>query len=180
MPFKSKINWDLEKQNILFMGEKHKTLAEIGSHYGVSSQRIKQVCLKLNIHPSLIGKKSKKASVDAAYRKKWGNKNGTAIYDQQREKYRLKKANCFRAGIEFNISFGDIEWNAYCPMLGIKLDYFAISKQDNMPSFDRIDSLKGYVLGNVQIISLRANRIKNDATVEELCKIAEYMKNLKQ
>jgi hypothetical protein len=178
MPFKSKINWELEKQNILFMGEKHRTYQEIANHYGVSKQRIKQVCDKLNIHPTLIGKKSLKGSREAEYRKKWGNKNGTAIYDQQREKYRLKKANATRAGVEFNINFGDIVWNTHCPMLGIELDYFASGRKENMPTFDRIDSLKGYVHGNVQIISMRANRIKNDSTVEELCKIADYMRNL--
>lgn len=178
MTFKSKINWDLEKQNILFMGEKHRTYQEIAEHYGVSKQRIKQVCQKLNIHPHLIGKKAQKIYKDAEYRKKWGNKNGTAIYDQQREKYRQKKANSVRTGVEFNINFGDIVWNSHCPMLGIELDYFAMGGKDNMPSFDRIDSLKGYVTGNVQIISLRANRIKNDATVDELCKIADYMRNL--
>lgn len=36
---------------------------------------------------------------------------------------------------------------------------------------------KGYVKGNVHWISRRANRIKSDATVEELEKIISYMKD---
>ena len=36
------------------------------------------------------------------------------------------------------------------------------------PSLDRIDGAKGYVKGNVRVISHRANMLKNDATIEEL------------
>ena len=51
----------------------------------------------------------------------------------------------------------------------------------NSPSIDRIDSTKGYVKGNVKIISLRANMMKNDANLQELQKfcnnILNYMNN---
>jgi hypothetical protein len=40
--------------------------------------------------------------------------------------------------------------------------------RDNAPALDRIDSKKGYVKGNVRIISNRANKLKSDATDEEL------------
>ena len=39
---------------------------------------------------------------------------------------------------------------------------------DNSPNLDRIFPKKGYVPGNVRVISQRANRIKSDATVEEM------------
>lgn len=47
------------------------------------------------------------------------------------------------------------------------------------PSFDRIDTTKGYVKDNIDIICWRCNAIKRDATLEELEAIVEYMrKNL--
>lgn len=46
------------------------------------------------------------------------------------------------------------------------------------PQLDRIDNTKGYTKDNVVVVSKRANTIKNDATVQELCKVAEFYKNL--
>lgn len=43
-------------------------------------------------------------------------------------------------------------------------------------SLDRIDPRKGYVKGNVWIISYRANLIKNDGTAEEHEMIAKAMR----
>lgn len=46
--------------------------------------------------------------------------------------------------------------------------------KDNIPSVDRIIPSNGYVNGNIIIVSNRANRIKNDATLDELKKVYEY------
>lgn len=59
----------------------------------------------------------------------------------------------------------------HCPLLGMELTYVNCKQQrtpDNYATLDRIDSSKGYVEGNVQILSFRANTIKGDATLEEL------------
>ena len=46
---------------------------------------------------------------------------------------------------------------------------------ENFPSLDRIDNSKGYVPGNIAVISMRANMIKNNATLAELKAIVAYI-----
>lgn len=62
---------------------------------------------------------------------------------------------------------------SHCPVFGTKLEW-SIRRGDaghslpNSPSLDRIDPSKGYVKGNVWIISHKANTIKSNASHEEL------------
>ena len=46
---------------------------------------------------------------------------------------------------------------------------------ENSPSLDRIDNSKGYVPGNIAVISMRANMIKNNASLVELKAIVAYI-----
>lgn len=64
----------------------------------------------------------------------------------------------------------------HCPILGIKLQPGSLKQQDNSPSLDRIDSTKGYVKGNVEVISFRANMVKGSSSIEELETILNYMR----
>ena len=68
----------------------------------------------------------------------------------------------------------------FCPILGLKLEYSKGSRKDHelSPSIDRIDPSKGYVVGNVHVISWRANRLKSNGSPEELRKIADYIDHL--
>jgi hypothetical protein len=59
-----------------------------------------------------------------------------------------------------------------CPIFKVKF-----SDGDFAPSIDRRDSSGGYIKSNCHIISQRANRIKNDATISELEKIIDYLKS---
>jgi len=59
----------------------------------------------------------------------------------------------------------------HCPILGLELTYTMSGTRvvpNNYATLDRIDSNKGYELGNIQILSHRANMLKSDATKEEL------------
>ena len=47
---------------------------------------------------------------------------------------------------------------------------------DASPSVDRIRGELGYVRGNICVISWRANKLKADATAEELEAIAAYIR----
>lgn len=81
-------------------------------------------------------------------------------------------------GIEWGISEEDllqIEVPKVCPILNIALISIG-SNCDSSPSFDRIDSTKGYVPGNVAIISWRANTLKNDGTALEHELVAQWMR----
>jgi len=68
-----------------------------------------------------------------------------------------------------------------CPILNIPLVYGNEGvRQDNSASIDRLDPTKPYVVGNVCIVSWRANRIKNDGTLEEHKKLVQWWEgNLK-
>lgn len=81
-------------------------------------------------------------------------------------------------GLEFTITPADFpELPTHCPILGIPLVYGRGRgpRQPDSASLDRVDSSKGYMPGNVEIISWRANDIKGDATLEELLKLVDYL-----
>lgn len=85
------------------------------------------------------------------------------------------KGRAKRENILFNLDMEDIVIPEICPVLGIPLIPF--SSSDNSPSVDKFNPELGYVKGNIYIISKKANRIKCDATVEEVEKILIWMKS---
>lgn len=66
--------------------------------------------------------------------------------------------------IPFNITVEDIYFADLCPYLKVPM----IKGTMYAPSLDRIDPRLGYVKGNVEVISRKANVMKNNATTEEL------------
>ncbi len=77
-------------------------------------------------------------------------------------------------GMAFCITVKDIPAPTRCAVFGTELSYQAAgSWADDSASLDRIDNSRGYVPDNVWIISWRANRIKNDATANELRMVAD-------
>ncbi len=91
-----------------------------------------------------------------------------------------KRSNCRALGVPFELTFDDV-WPipATCPALGIPISLFATDR-DHAYSLDQIRPRQGYVKGNVVAVSYRANRIKNDATPDELQRIAKFYSNLPQ
>lgn len=87
-------------------------------------------------------------------------------------KYRAKKKN-----LEHSITKNDISIPPFCPIFGIPLKIGRSLPTGNSPSLDRIDNSKGYVKGNVIVISYKANTLKGTATVQELEKIVNFYKN---
>lgn len=99
------------------------------------------------------------------YKKKW------FVYQA-----RLKKAESKRKGIPFDLTSSYLEsiWTNSCPIFNKPFVRFN-KKADMSPALDRINPKLGYVKGNVVYISARANRIKYDATVEELKMILKFV-----
>jgi hypothetical protein len=65
-----------------------------------------------------------------------------------------------------------------CPVLGIELDYASKNGRGlahNSATVDRIIPSLGYVPGNVQVLSARANMMKSDASPEELLLFANWV-----
>ena len=113
-----------------------------------------------------------------AYNKAWAAANPekrTAIQRRYQFKHYygilLKKAK-LRAGLAalpFAIHERDLAISICCPWLDIPLQIHGPA--DNRPTLDRVDNSKGYVVGNVEVISWRANRLKSNATLAELEKM---------
>ena len=84
---------------------------------------------------------------------------------------------------KFDITIEDVVIPNKCPILGIKIfKQWGLSEQNNLaiannPSLDRINSQEGYIKGNVEVISYRANILKKDGSSIEHMQIAKYMKN---
>lgn len=89
------------------------------------------------------------------------------------------RARAKRDGLAFDLQPGDIHVPDLCPVLGLPL-FHKTGKGGgpNSPSLDRIDSSKGYVKGNVVVVSWRANAAKKDSTVDELERLAGFYRQL--
>ena len=141
--------------------------------------------------------KSRKWNQSTEYGKRWRNDNPTYAASTSREwrrnnpdkvkAYNLTpggrlistinqiKRRSTKKGIECTITKADLVIPELCPVLGIPLDRSSNTRSDNSPSVDRIDNTKGYTVDNIRVISWRANRLKNDASIDEIEAILKYM-----
>lgn len=81
-----------------------------------------------------------------------------------------------KKGLSFDITVDDIVIPTLCPVLSIPLVHATDSPSENSPTLDRVDPSKGYIKGNVRVISHRANRLKGDAALSEIERVADYMR----
>jgi hypothetical protein len=88
------------------------------------------------------------------------------------------KERAAKKGLPFSLTKDDIAIPSHCPILGVPLKRGTKCFHDYSPSLDRIIPELGYVPGNIQVISHRANRIKTDANPEEVMLVAQYMSSI--
>lgn len=79
-------------------------------------------------------------------------------------------------GLEFNLKLEDLlPLPTHCPVFGFPLNYQSDNSNDPTGfSLDRIDNDKGYVRGNVIVVSLKANKLKRDASLEDLRQLLAF------
>ncbi len=91
----------------------------------------------------------------------------------KRTLHRHARSRAAKRGVPLTITPDDIEIPTHCPYLGIQLTQGVGVASGSSASLDRIHNELGYVPGNVQVISNRANSMKQDASIEELILFAQ-------
>lgn len=81
-------------------------------------------------------------------------------------------------GHEFNLEPEDIVFPEKCPILGIPLKVNKGKLGLDSPVLDRIDNSKGYTKDNVHVISSQANRIKGDATFNQMILLGDWARKM--
>jgi hypothetical protein len=93
--------------------------------------------------------------------------------------YNRLKSSAKKRNIPFTLTLTELNNLTFpisCPILNIPLNSNNV-QSDNSYSIDRIDSDKGYEIDNIIVVSWKANRLKNNATKEEMEKIAEFYRD---
>ena len=80
-------------------------------------------------------------------------------------------------GIEFSLTLDNIIIPTCCPVFGMLLKTLGGKREHNTLSLDRIDTTKGYIPGNVRVISWRANHLKSNLTLKEAKELVCYMES---
>lgn len=122
--------------------------------------------------------------------KAWRERNKEK-FKKMREDWMLENPNYYflnnarrrakQQGVPFNLNIEDIrnmEIPERCPYLNIPIIKGEGRSSENSPSLDKIIIEKGYVVGNVEFISSRANRLKNDGKLEELEAIVNRLRSI--
>jgi hypothetical protein len=94
------------------------------------------------------------------------------LHELKQQLYRHAKKRALTKELEFNIELKDIHIPKKCPILKVPL----ICSTRYSPSIDRIYPDKGYVKGNIAVISTLANSMKANATPKELLIFAKNIK----
>lgn len=119
--------------------------------------------------------RSKRRDAYNGYHRKWQERQKQLRpewYIWNRAKRRAREL-----GLPFDLQVEDVVIPQCCPILGMALMTADNGiATDNSPSLDRIVPALGYIKGNVIVVSQRANRIKNDANIDELEAIVNFYK----
>jgi hypothetical protein len=175
-----------ENERLASLYKSGMTNVDIGQEMGVTTKAVERQIAKIRTEYGLVGRPRKYSSKTEAR---------LAVNRQARERYvhRPKKQNkrtdhpnysmwqqakhrAKEQGVPFDLELDDIVIPELCPLLEIPLIKGKGTWSDNSPTLDKIIPSEGYVRGNIQVISFRANRIKMNASIEELELIARNLR----
>ena len=97
--------------------------------------------------------------------------------DYTKKLYNRLKSSAKKRNINFSLTTSDIinlTFPITCPILNIPIKFNKGKAQDDSISIDRIDSTRGYEVDNIIVVSWKANRLKNNASKEDLEKISNF------
>lgn len=92
--------------------------------------------------------------------------------------YKAKRRS-IEQSLPFDIEPNDITIPTNCPILGIALFITENRIGDHSPTVDKIFPELGYVKTNIVVISAKANRIKNNGTVDDIKKVYNWYRKQK-
>ncbi len=150
-----------------------KNLPEIRQGAKASADEFRQQCVDLNLTGQRNWRKRRELKIALGLRSALTTEADIKAFLLSRAAAGAKARN-----IPFTVTPADIKLPLVCPLLKLKLDYSDIGKGrlPNAPSLDRIDNTLGYVPGNIQVISHRANILKRDATLAEMQALGAWAK----
>lgn len=147
----------------------------------------------------ILQRKRERRASDPEYRdscransKKWSKANPEKNRNYMRKRLKVPrhrinhligcaKRRAKEKSIDFDISIDDLlPLPDICQVFGTKLNYAGGKYfHPESASLDRLNPKKGYIVGNIRIISMRANILKRDGSLQELKQIVDYIeKNL--
>jgi len=94
--------------------------------------------------------------------------------------YNRLKSSAKKRNIPFNLTVAqlyELSFPITCPILNIPLRFNRGKLEDNSYSIDRINNDVGYEIDNIVVISYKANRLKSNATLNEIQQISEFYSN---
>jgi hypothetical protein len=150
---------------------------KIGAMYGVSDGCVKTALRKAGVKMHQVGEYCRGKRVAQFQNGEWVRYEGSEKRkeDKRRSTQKSRKKFDMLGAIQRAKARAKL-----CPVLGIKMTRYTGrgGPMDDSPTLDRIVNELGYVSGNVRVISNKANRIKTNATCEEVALVLADMRVL--
>lgn len=141
---------------------------EVRKHIG-STPKKQLFCKECSTNLSNWDRKAIKMKVFPELREQYlWNRRKEFIRRYKKNMIAQAKRRAEERGLTFDLTEDCIVIPNLCPILEVPLVIGTKEDYEYSPSLDRIDNSKGYIKGNIQIISKKANSMKNSATLEEL------------